>query len=108
MAEPLQAPVGLVQEIARAGRLPVPLFCAGGIATPADAALVMQLGAEAVFVGSGIFKSDDPTPRAKAIVEATAHYTDAHIVAKVSRGLGEAMRGLEIAELDVKLAERGW
>src|SRR5438552_11477477 len=107
-AKQLQAPVGLVQEIARTGRLPVPLFCAGGLATPADAALVMQLGAEAVFVGSGIFKSDDPTPRAKAIVEATAHYTDAHIVAKVSRGLGEAMRGLEIAELDVKLAERGW
>ena len=107
-AKQLQAPVGLVQEIARAGRLPVPLFCAGGIATPADAALVMQLGAEAVFVGSGIFKSDDPTPRAKAIVEATAHFSDAHIVAKVSRGLGEAMRGLELAELDVKLAERGW
>src|SRR5207249_9801896 len=107
-AKQLQAPVGRVQEIARAGRLPVPLFCAGGIATPADAALVMQLGAEAVFVGSGIFKSDDPMPRAKAIVEATAHYTDAHIVAKVSRGLGEAMRGQEIAELDVKLAERGW
>ena len=107
-AKQLQAPVGLVQEIARAGRLPVPLFCAGGIATPADAALVMQLGAEAVFVGSGIFKSDDPATRAKAIVEATAHFTDAHIVAKVSRGLGEAMRGQEIAELDVKLAERGW
>ena len=107
-AKQLQAPVGLVQEIARAGRLPVPLFCAGGIATPADAALVMQLGAEAVFVGSGIFKSDDPATRAKAIVEATAHFTDAHIVAKVSRGLGEAMRGQEIAQLDVKLAERGW
>src|SRR5438445_8523121 len=107
-AKSLQAPVVLVQEVARAGRLPVPLFCAGGIATPADAALVMQLGAEAVFVGSGIFKSDDPPTRAQAIVEATAHFTDAHIVAKVSRGLGEAMRGQEIAELDVKLAERGW
>ena len=97
-----------MQEIARTGRLPVPLFCAGGIATPSDAALVMQLGAEAVFVGSGIFKSDDPATRAKAIVEATAHFTDAHIVAKVSRGLGEAMRGQEIADLDVKLADRGW
>src|SRR5438445_2368957 len=107
-AKQLQAPVGLVQEIARTGGLAVPLFCAGGIATPADAALVMQLGAEAVFVGSGIFKSDDPPTRAQAIVEATAHFTDAHIVAKVSRGLGEAMRGQEIAELDVKLAERGW
>src|SRR5439155_17786770 len=102
-AKQLQAPVGLVQEIASTGKLPVPLFCAGGIATPADATLVMQLGAEAVFVGSGIFKSGDPATRAKAIVEATAHFTDAHIVAKVSRGLGEAMRGQEIAELDVKL-----
>src|SRR5207253_547898 len=107
-AKELRAPIGLVRELAETGRLPVPLFCAGGIATPADAALVMQLGAEAVFVGSGIFKSDDPATRAKAIVEATAHFTDAHIVAKVSRGLGEAMRGQEIAELDVKLAERGW
>src|SRR4030088_546922 len=88
-AKQLQAPVGLVQELAETGRLPVPMFCAGGIATPADAGLVMQLGAEAVFVGSGIFKSADPAPRAKAIVEATAHHTDAHIVAKVSRGLGE-------------------
>ncbi len=107
-AKQLQAPVGLVQELHDTGRLPVPLFCAGGIATPADASLVMQLGAEAVFVGSGIFKSSDPAVRAKAIVEATAHYADPHIVAKVSRGLGEAMRGQEIAELDVKLAERGW
>ena len=94
-AKELGAPVGLVQEIADAGRLPVPLFCAGGIATPADAALVMQLGAEAVFVGSGIFKSSDPARMASAIVEATAHYEDAEHVAKVSRGLGEAMRGLE-------------
>jgi pyridoxal 5'-phosphate synthase pdxS subunit len=107
-AKQLQAPVGLVQELHDTGRLPVPLFCAGGIATPADASLVMQLGAEAVFVGSGIFKSSDPAVRAKAIVEATAHFTDPHIVAKVSRGLGEAMRGQDIAELDVKLAERGW
>src|SRR6187397_1698151 len=78
-AKNLQAPVGLVQELAETGKLPVPMFCAGGIATPADAALVMQLGAQAVFVGSGIFKSDDPAPRARAIVEATAHFTDADI-----------------------------
>jgi pyridoxal 5'-phosphate synthase pdxS subunit len=107
-AKDLQAPIGLVQELAETGRLPVPLFCAGGIATPADAALVMQLGAEAVFVGSGIFKSADPAPRAKAIVEATAHHTDAHIVAKVSRGLGEPMRGTEADKVEVKLSERGW
>jgi pyridoxal 5'-phosphate synthase pdxS subunit len=107
-AKQLRAPVGLVQEIAETGTLPVPLFCAGGIATPADAALVMQLGAQANFVGSGIFKSDDPARRAKAIVEATAHYDDPGILAKVSRGLGEAMRGQEISQLDTKLAERGW
>ena len=107
-AKELRAPVSLVQELHDTGRLPVPLFCAGGIATPADASLVMQLGAEAVFVGSGIFKSEDPAVRAKAIVEATAHFRDPHIVAKVSRGLGEAMKGQEIAELEVKLAERGW
>jgi pyridoxal 5'-phosphate synthase pdxS subunit len=107
-AKQLRAPVGLVQEIAETGTLPVPLFCAGGIATPADAALVMQLGAQACFVGSGIFKSDDPARRAKAIVEATAHYDAPDILAKVSRGLGEAMRGDEIATLETKLAERGW
>src|SRR4051812_5650041 len=107
-AKRLQAPVGLVQELAETGALPVPLFCAGGIATPADASLVMQLGAEAVFVGSGIFKSDNPALRAKAIVEATTHFQDAGILAKVSRGLGEPMKGLEIGTLDVKLAERGW
>jgi pyridoxal 5'-phosphate synthase pdxS subunit len=107
-AKELPAPLEVVQEVAAAGRLPVPLFCAGGIATPADAALVMQLGAQAVFVGSGIFKSDDPAPRAKAIVEATTHYADASIVTKVSRGLGAPMRGDEIDTLDVKLAERGW
>jgi pyridoxal 5'-phosphate synthase pdxS subunit len=107
-AKRLQAPVGLVQEVAQTGTLPVPLFCAGGIATPADAALVMQLGAQAVFVGSGIFKSDDPARRGKAIVEATTHFTDADIVAKVSRGLGSAMPGLEIAGLETKLADRGW
>src|SRR4029453_68347 len=107
-AKQLRAPVPLVQESAEPGPLRVPLFGAGGIATPADAALVMQLGAQATFVGSGIFKSDDPARRAKAIVEATAHYEDPQILAKVSRGLGEAMRGDEIAGLEVKLAERGW
>jgi pyridoxal 5'-phosphate synthase pdxS subunit len=107
-AKQLQAPLGLVQEIAQTGKLPVPMFCAGGIATPADASLVMQLGAEAVFVGSGIFKSEDPSPRAKAIVEATTHYRDPSVVAKVSRGLGDAMPGLEMGQLETKLAERGW
>ena len=107
-AKQLQAPLPLVQEISETGRLPVPLFCAGGIATPADAALVMQLGAEAVFVGSGIFKSEDPATRAKAIVEATTHFEDAHILAKVSRGLGEPMRGLEIESLETRLSDRGW
>jgi len=107
-AKALQAPIDLVEEVATEGRLPVPLFCAGGLATPADAALVMQLGAEAVFVGSGIFKSSDPGRRARAIVEATAHFADADLVAKVSRGLGVAMAGSEIATLEVKMAERGW
>src|SRR3954471_25010224 len=107
-AKDLRAPVDLVDEVAELGELPVPLFCAGGIATPADAALVMQLGAQATFVGSGIFKSDDPAKRARAIVEATTHFQDADIIAKVSRGLGEAMRGESIDTLDVKLAERGW
>jgi pyridoxal 5'-phosphate synthase pdxS subunit len=107
-AKELRAPVELVHEVAERGELPVPLFCAGGIATPSDAALVMQLGAQAVFVGSGIFKSAEPPTMAKAIVEATTHYADPTIVAKVSRGLGEAMRGEEIDTLDVKLAERGW
>jgi pyridoxal 5'-phosphate synthase pdxS subunit len=107
-AKQLRAPVALVQEIAETGVLPVPLFCAGGIATPADAGLVMQLGAQAVFVGSGIFKSENPAVRAKAIVEAAAHFRDAEILAKVSHGLGEAMKGAEIDTLDVKLAERGW
>jgi pyridoxal 5'-phosphate synthase pdxS subunit len=107
-AKRLQAPLPLVQEVAEIGWLPVPLFCAGGIATPADAALAMQLGAEAVFVGSGIFKSADPAPRAKAIVEATTHFQDPAILAKVSRGLGEPMTGIGMDELDVHLAERGW
>jgi pyridoxal 5'-phosphate synthase pdxS subunit len=107
-AKRLQAPIELVEEVAERGELPVPLFCAGGLATPADAALVMQLGAQAVFVGSGIFKSADPPRRARAIVEATAHHSDAEIVAKVSYNLGEAMAGAEIGTLEVKLAERGW
>jgi pyridoxal 5'-phosphate synthase pdxS subunit len=107
-AKQLQAPVTLVQEIAETGRLPVPLFCAGGIATPADAALVMQLGAEACFVGSGIFKSTDPPRFARAIVEATTHARDAQIVAKVSRGLGTAMRGEESGRVETRLADRGW
>jgi pyridoxal 5'-phosphate synthase pdxS subunit len=107
-AKRLQSPIGLVQELAETGELPVPLFCAGGLATPADAALAMQLGAQAVFVGSGIFKSDDPARRAKAIVEATTHFQDAAIVAKVSRGLGPAMPGLEIGSLETTFADRGW
>jgi len=107
-AKQLQAPLPLVQEVAETGWLPVPLFCAGGIATPADAALAMQLGAEAVFVGSGIFKSDDPAPRAKAIVEATTHFRDADILAKVSRGLGAPMTGIAMDEINQRYAERGW
>ena len=107
-AKQLSAPVELVAEVRQTGRLPVPLFCAGGIATPADAGLVMQLGAEAVFVGSGIFKSGDPPRFARAIVEATTHFQDAALIAKVSRGLGEAMPGAEMGSLDIRLAERGW
>ncbi|WP_395151779.1 pyridoxal 5'-phosphate synthase lyase subunit PdxS [Ilumatobacter sp.] len=107
-AKQLQAPLSLIQEIAKTGKLPVPLFCAGGLATPADAALAMQLGADAVFVGSGIFKSDNPSPRAKAIVEATTHYMDADILAKVSRGIGAPMTGIGMDEISVKYAERGW
>jgi pyridoxal 5'-phosphate synthase pdxS subunit len=105
-----QAPLEVVQEVAAAGRLPVPLFCAGGIATPADAALMMQLGAEGNFVGSGIFKSADPERRARAIVEATTHFNDPERVAAASIGLGEAMPGLEIAGLvaeDALLQNRG-
>ena len=107
-AKKLQAPLPLVQEVAELGWLPVPMFCAGGIATPADAALAMQLGAEAVFVGSGIFKSDDPAPRARAIVEATTHFRDASILAKVSRGLGAPMTGIGMDEINQRYAERGW
>jgi len=107
-AKKLQAPLPLVQEVAELGWLPVPMFCAGGIATPADAALAMQLGAEAVFVGSGIFKSDDPAPRARAIVEATTHFRDASILAKVTRGLGAPMTGIGMDEINQRYAERGW
>ena len=107
-AKELRAPVELVKEVALTGELPVPMFCAGGIATPADAALVMQLGAQAVFVGSGIFKSSDPPRFARAIVEATTHFNDYEIVAKVSRGLGAAMRGEESGTVATKLSERGW
>jgi pyridoxal 5'-phosphate synthase pdxS subunit len=107
-AKQLRAPLPLVQEIAESGWLPVPLFCAGGIATPADAAMAMQLGAQSVFVGSGIFKSDDPAPRARAIVEATTHFNDAQILAKVSRGLGAPMTGIGMDELSQRFAERGW
>ncbi|CAB4609056.1 unannotated protein [freshwater metagenome] len=109
-AKRLQAPLPLVQEIAETGKLQVPLFCAGGIATPADAALAMQLGAESVFVGSGIFKSDDPAPRAKAIVEATTHFRDAQVLARVSRGLGAPMTGIGMDEINntQRFAERGW
>jgi pyridoxal 5'-phosphate synthase pdxS subunit len=108
LAKDLQAPLPLVREVAETGKLPVPLFCAGGISTPADASLVMQLGAESVFVGSGIFKSDDPVLMAKAIVEATTHYQDARVVARVSTGLGAAMKGFETSTLEIRLAERGW
>ena len=110
-AKNLQAPLDLVRFCAEEGRLPVVLFTAGGIATPADAALMMQLGSDGVFVGSGIFKSGDPVRRAKAIVEATTHYEDAGVVARVSKGLGEAMVGREISELAQNgglLQTRGW
>ena len=109
-AKELQAPYDLVVEIARLGKLPVVMFTAGGIATPADAAMMMQLGADGVFVGSGIFKSGNPAERANAIVQATLHYDDPAIVAKVSRGLGEAMVGINVADLPVhhRLEDRGW
>jgi pyridoxal 5'-phosphate synthase pdxS subunit len=109
-AKELQAPLPLVRQVAAEGRLPVVLFCAGGIATPADASLVMQLGAEGVFVGSGIFKSSDPERRARAIVEATTHYADPARVAAASSGLGSAMQSLESSKLDQEqlLSPRGW
>jgi pyridoxal 5'-phosphate synthase pdxS subunit len=109
-AKEMGAPYELVVETARLGRLPVVNFAAGGIATPADAALMMQLGMDGVFVGSGIFKSSDPPRRARAIVEAVTHYNDPYIIAEVSRGLGETMRGLEISTIPIeeRLAVRGW
>ncbi|MDX5450647.1 MAG: pyridoxal 5'-phosphate synthase lyase subunit PdxS, partial [Actinomycetes bacterium] len=109
-AKELQAPLPLVKEIAKTGKLPVVLFTAGGIATPADAAMMMQLGAEGVFVGSGIFKSGDPAKRAAAIVKATTFYDDPSVIADVSRGLGEAMVGINVDDVPEphRLAERGW
>ena len=109
-AKELQAPHELVAEVAQTGKLPVVLFTAGGIATPADAAMMMQLGADGVFVGSGVFKSGNPAERAAAIVKATAQYTDASVIAEVSRGLGEAMVGINVNDLPAphRLAERGW
>ena len=109
-AKELQAPYELVKDVARNGKLPVVLFTAGGIATPADAAMMMQLGAEGVFVGSGIFKSGNPAQRAQAIVQATMNYDDPELIAKFSRGLGEAMVGINVDEIPQphRLAERGW
>tara|TARA_B100000131_G_scaffold301171_1_gene323141 strand:+ start:2844 stop:3725 length:882 start_codon:yes stop_codon:yes gene_type:complete len=104
------APLSLIQQVSKLGKLPVPNFAAGGIATPADASLMMQLGAESVFVGSGIFKSDDPKARAKAVVEATTHFEDPKIIAKASTGLKKAMKGLDMSEIpqEERLQERGW
>jgi pyridoxal 5'-phosphate synthase pdxS subunit len=109
-AKELAAPYDLVRQTKELGRLPVVNFAAGGVATPADAALMMQLGADGVFVGSGVFKSEDPERRARAIVQAVTHYQDAKIIAEVSRGLGEPMRGLELSEIPQEelLARRGW
>ena len=109
-AKALGAPFELVQEVHRTGKLPVVNFAAGGVATPADAALMMQLGADGVFVGSGIFKSSNPEARARAIVKATTHYSNPEIIAEVSKDLGEAMPGLEIKAIPEKelLAVRGW
>ena len=109
-AKEIGAPLSLVQQTAKLGKLPVPNFAAGGIATPADAALMMQLGAESVFVGSGIFKSDDPEARANSIVEATTHYKDSARVADASTGLKKAMKGLEMSEIpeEERMQERGW
>ena len=109
-AKNLQAPYALVKEVAEAGALPVPMFTAGGVATPADAAMMMQLGADGVFVGSGIFKSGEPAKRAAAVVRATTSFDDPAVIAEVSRGLGEAMVGINVADLPAphRLAERGW
>ena len=109
-AKELQAPYPLVEEVARTGKLPVVLFVAGGVATPADAAMMMQLGADGVFVGSGIFKAGNPAARAAAIVKATAAYDDPAVITESSRGLGEAMVGINVADLPAphRLADRGW
>ena len=109
-AKEMGAPFALVEELHKTGKLPVVNFAAGGVATPADAALMMQLGADGVFVGSGIFKSSNPEPRAKAIVKATTHYQDPKIIAEVSKNLGEAMSGLDIKQIPTEelLASRGW
>ncbi|MFK4813106.1 pyridoxal 5'-phosphate synthase lyase subunit PdxS, partial [Devosia sp. ZW T5_3] len=106
----LQAPYDLVREVAETGALPVVMFVAGGVATPADAAMMMQLGADGVFVGSGIFKSGNPAARAAAIVKATTSFEDAALIAQVSRGLGEAMVGINVADVPAphRLAQRGW
>jgi len=110
IAKELGAPYELVKQVHETGRLPVVNFAAGGVATPADAALMMQLGAEGVFVGSGIFKSDNPVARAKAIVEAVTHYNDPDVLARVSRGIGEAMRGIDVGKMQEaeRIAQRGW
>jgi pyridoxal 5'-phosphate synthase pdxS subunit len=109
-AKEMAAPYELVVQVAQLGKLPVVNFAAGGIATPADAAMMMQIGVDGVFVGSGIFKSADPARRASAIVQAVTHYNDPHIIAEVSKGLGEPMRGLEISTIPEaeRLAVRGW
>jgi pyridoxal 5'-phosphate synthase pdxS subunit len=110
IARKIEAPLELVMEVAELQRLPVVNFAAGGLATPSDAAMMMQLGMDGVFVGSGIFKSQDPEPRAKAIVEAVTHFDDPKVIAEVSKGLGDAMKGIEISEIpkDQRLQERGW
>jgi pyridoxal 5'-phosphate synthase pdxS subunit len=109
-AKELQAPFALVKEVAETGKLPVVLFTAGGIATPADASMMMQLGADGVFIGSGIFKSGNPSQRASACVKATTFFDDPKVVAEVSRGLGDAMVGINVSDIPVphRLAERGW
>ncbi len=109
-AKNIQASIDLVRQVAEAGRLPVVNFAAGGIATPADAALMMQLGVDGVFVGSGIFKSGDPARRARAIVQATTHYNEPDVIAEVSRGLGEPMVGINIDQIPAEqlMAKRGW
>ena len=110
VARKIEAPIELVEEVAELQRLPVVNFAAGGLATPSDAAMMMQMGLDGVFVGSGIFKSQDPEPRAKSIVEAVLHFDDPKVIAEVSKGLGEAMKGIEISEIppDQRLQERGW